>query len=146
MADHGLHAHPAAKAEGEAVPGDGVAVASSPRRYRTTHRAGFVDLWCDGDWQSFAVAAAVAVRREDAAAADRGDRIVADLPGVVTQVLVADGDAVTAGMALVVVEAMKLFHTLRAPRDGVVLVVRVASGATVDRGAVLVELAPRDVP
>jgi biotin carboxyl carrier protein len=63
------------------------------------------------------------------------------MPGVVTQLLVKSGQAVTAGTPIIVVEAMKLFHTLLAPRDGVVTSVPVAEGDTVNRGTVLARLA-----
>jgi acetyl/propionyl-CoA carboxylase alpha subunit len=63
---------------------------------------------------------------------------VAPMPGKVIAVRVAVGDAVVAGGALVVLEAMKMEHTLRAPHDGVVRVVRVTPGQQVDGDAVLV--------
>jgi 3-methylcrotonyl-CoA carboxylase alpha subunit len=121
------------------------AVLSSTRRYRAAVDEGRVDLWADGVWKRLAVTPAVQAKRADARTAGGGDRIVADLPGVVTQLLVAVGQPVSTGMPVIVVEAMKLFHTLTAPRDGVVAAVRVAVGATVDRGAVLVELVDEGV-
>lgn len=87
----------------------------------------------------------MAARQGDDRAGDGGDRIAADLPGVVTQLLVDVDQTVTAGTPVIVVEAMKLFHTLVAPRDGVIAHIRVAIGATVDRGALLVELAPATI-
>lgn len=63
---------------------------------------------------------------------------VAPMPGKVIAVRVAVGDSVAAGAPLVVLEAMKMEHTLRAPHDGVVHEVRVAEGAQVEGDAVLV--------
>ena len=62
----------------------------------------------------------------------------APMPGRVTRVLAAPGDAVAAGAPLVVMEAMKMENELRAERDGVLAEVHVAEGATVDRDDVLV--------
>ncbi|HXJ33965.1 MAG TPA: biotin/lipoyl-containing protein [Candidatus Eisenbacteria bacterium] len=68
--------------------------------------------------------------------------VVAPMPGKVVKVLVAVGDAVTAGQPLVVVEAMKMETTLAAEIDGTVRALGATPGAMVDAGAVLVELAP----
>jgi len=62
----------------------------------------------------------------------------APLPGSVVRVLVAVGDDVDADAALVVMEAMKMEHTLRAAGPGTVEEVRTAVGAQVDVGDVLV--------
>jgi biotin carboxyl carrier protein len=91
------------------------------------------------------VLAAVLATRDDDRVGTGGDHVAADLPGVVTRILVERGQSVDAGTPVVVVEAMKLFHTLLAPRAGAVAAIRAVVGATVDRGAVLVELAPADV-
>jgi propionyl-CoA carboxylase alpha chain len=64
--------------------------------------------------------------------------LVAPMPGTVTRLAVAPGDAVVLGDLLVTLEAMKMEHALRAPHDGVVAEVRVAVGDQVDTGAVLV--------
>ncbi|MGH9272136.1 MAG: acetyl-CoA carboxylase biotin carboxyl carrier protein subunit, partial [Ilumatobacteraceae bacterium] len=66
--------------------------------------------------------------------------LVAPMPGVVRRVLVTPGDAVLAGQALVVVEAMKMEHQIQAPADGTVAEVFVAEGDQVDTGQVLLRL------
>ncbi|MCK6524163.1 ATP-grasp domain-containing protein [Myxococcota bacterium] len=63
--------------------------------------------------------------------------LVAPMPGRVLRVEVAEGDAVVAGQALIVLEAMKTEHTLRAPQDGVVGALRAVAGALVDAGELL---------
>lgn len=63
----------------------------------------------------------------------------APMPGKVTQILVAKGEEVKAGQALVVIEAMKMENELRAPADGVISEVLVAPGATVESGATLLK-------
>jgi biotin carboxyl carrier protein len=62
------------------------------------------------------------------------------VPGTVTHVAVAVGDAVEAGAALVVLEAMKMEHTIRAGEDGVVAEIHVSVGQSVDAHTVVVTL------
>jgi propionyl-CoA carboxylase alpha chain len=62
----------------------------------------------------------------------------APMPGRVTRVEVATGDSVEAGQVLLVMEAMKMEHTLRAPHAGVIAEVDCAPGDQVEAGAVLV--------
>ena len=69
--------------------------------------------------------------------------LLAPLPGSVVQVAVVAGQAVVAGDVLVVLEAMKMEHTVRAPFDGVVTELRVELGEQVDTGAVLAVVEPR---
>jgi biotin carboxyl carrier protein len=63
------------------------------------------------------------------------------MPGRVVKVLVAKGDEVAAGQGLVVLEAMKMENEVRAKAAGVVAVVHVAAGDTVEGNARLVTLA-----
>ena len=62
------------------------------------------------------------------------------MPGRVLKVLVAEGDAVSSGDALVVVEAMKMENELGATRSGTVRKIHVTPGQTVESGARLVEI------
>ena len=66
----------------------------------------------------------------------------APLPGAVTKVLVAVGEAVAEGDGLVVLEAMKMEHTLRANGAGVVSQVACAPGQQVDVNDLLVTVEP----
>ena len=72
---------------------------------------------------------------------DGTDRLVAPIPGQVTQVLTAEGDAVAKGQILLVLEAMKTVFRLAAPADGVVAAVNCAAGDTVQEGQILVSFA-----
>jgi 3-methylcrotonyl-CoA carboxylase alpha subunit len=69
-----------------------------------------------------------------------GDQIVAPMPGLIKVVSVKAGDIVTQGEALLVLEAMKMEHTLTAPRDGVISDVPGVEEAQVEAGTVLVRL------
>jgi acetyl/propionyl-CoA carboxylase alpha subunit len=66
----------------------------------------------------------------------------APLPGAVTKVLVAEGDVVAEGDGLVVLEAMKMEHTLRANGAGTVVQVNCAAGEQVDVHDLLVTVEP----
>ena len=72
---------------------------------------------------------------------DAGDRLVAPIPGQVTQVNAAAGTVVARGDVLVVLEAMKTIFRLAAPIDGTVATVACAAGDTVQEGQVLVTFA-----
>ncbi len=69
-----------------------------------------------------------------------GGRICAPIPATVRRVLVAAGDAVTRGQALLVLEAMKMELTLTAPTDGTIAALRAVVGQLVSEGEELVEL------
>jgi 3-methylcrotonyl-CoA carboxylase alpha subunit len=77
----------------------------------------------------------------EAGAAPPG-QIKAPMPGRVVAVFVEPGARIAAGQPLLVVEAMKMEHTLRAPRDGVVASVACKAGDQVDEGRELVVLEP----
>lgn len=66
--------------------------------------------------------------------------VVAPMPGLVVRISVAPGDAVSAGQAVAVMEAMKMENELRASAAATVKTVRVAPGTAVEKGAVLIEL------
>ncbi len=66
----------------------------------------------------------------------------APLPGAITKVLVAAGDTVDEGDGLVVLEAMKMEHTLRADGAGTVSEVHCAPGDQVDLHDLLISLEP----
>jgi 3-methylcrotonyl-CoA carboxylase alpha subunit len=74
------------------------------------------------------------------AAADEPGTCAAPMPGKVAKLHVRTGEPVRRGQALLVLEAMKMEHTLTAPEDGTVAAVCVTEGDTVEQGAVLVRL------
>ena len=63
------------------------------------------------------------------------------MPGLVKVVNVAVGDKVSKGDAVIVMEAMKMEHTLTAPRDGTIGDLLAGAGDQVEEGAVLLEMA-----
>jgi 3-methylcrotonyl-CoA carboxylase alpha subunit len=62
---------------------------------------------------------------------------VAPMPGKVIELRVAEGDSVKAGQVLLIMEAMKMEHTVTAPHDGTIASVSVAAGDQVDADALL---------
>ena len=63
------------------------------------------------------------------------------MPGNIVDVLVKEGDAVKAGQAVLITEAMKMETEVQAPIDGTVKAIHVAKGDRVNPGEVLVEIA-----
>jgi 3-methylcrotonyl-CoA carboxylase alpha subunit len=72
--------------------------------------------------------------------AQEGGRLTAPMPGKVVSFAVKAGDKVKAGQALAVMEAMKMEHTISAPKDGVVAELLYAPGDQVADGAELLKL------
>jgi 3-methylcrotonyl-CoA carboxylase alpha subunit len=68
-------------------------------------------------------------------------QLAAPMPGRVIAVLAKKGDKVHKGQSLIVIEAMKMEHTIRAPSDGTVEKVSFDEGDLVEEGAELLALA-----
>jgi 3-methylcrotonyl-CoA carboxylase alpha subunit len=79
---------------------------------------------------------------EHHASAEHEGHFRAPMPGHVLDVRIRPGDSVAAGTVLVVLEAMKMEHSLAAPWDGTVKAVAVKPGDRVEEGVDLVLLEP----
>jgi biotin carboxyl carrier protein len=64
----------------------------------------------------------------------------APMPGLVLDVLVAEGDTVEAGTPLIILEAMKMENVLKAEGDGLVTSIPVAKGDAVEKRQLLIEI------
>ena len=73
-----------------------------------------------------------------------GSVIVAPMPGLVRSVMVTAGQSVMRGDSLMILEAMKMEHSLKASRDGVVAEVLIAQGHQVAAGDALIRLAEEE--
>ena len=82
-----------------------------------------------------ALMALMPVKREK----DLSKLLLSPMPGLLTKVLVAEGDAVAAGQDVAVIEAMKMENTLTAAKDGVVKRVAANAGESLAVDAVIVE-------
>ncbi|HEX6542781.1 MAG TPA: acetyl-CoA carboxylase biotin carboxylase subunit [Ktedonobacterales bacterium] len=74
------------------------------------------------------------------AARASNDALTAPMPGQVMSVLVGEGQSVAAGDPLMILEAMKMEHTIRAPHDGIVSAVHYRRGDQVRAAAILVDV------
>ena len=72
------------------------------------------------------------------------DRLMAPLPGQVTQLLAREGQEVARGDALVILEAMKTVFRLTAPRDGRIATISCRVGETVREGQILLQFAAEE--
>ncbi|WP_114522447.1 acetyl/propionyl/methylcrotonyl-CoA carboxylase subunit alpha [Altererythrobacter sp. ZODW24] len=108
------------------------------------------DDWIDDIWSSSATPTSALVSakgmafaigqhspRGSGTASAAGGAILSPMPGKVIAVDVAEGDAVTAGQRLLVLEAMKMEHALTAPFDGTVAELNASEGGQVQVEAVL---------
>jgi acyl-CoA carboxylase subunit alpha len=113
------------------------------RRHYLAHRVTAADrteVYVDGPDGSSALTERP--RLTDPATVPRGGSLLAPMPGVIVRVLATPGAAVTAGQPLVVLEAMKMEHTVAAPSDGVLAEVATAAGEQVEAGQVLAVVTP----
>lgn len=75
-----------------------------------------------------------------------GSSIIAPMPGLVADIMVAVGDHVTAGQTVAVLESMKLFTDLKATSAGRIARVAAASGETVAANALIISIEPTELP
>ena len=81
-----------------------------------------------------------AKRRGGATAAVSGDAVVAPMQGTVIKVNVEDGQEVTEGDVVVVLEAMKMENPVKAHKDGTVTGLTLEAGAQVNKGDQILEI------
>jgi 3-methylcrotonyl-CoA carboxylase alpha subunit len=67
---------------------------------------------------------------------------MAPMHGLVRSISASPGQTIMRGMALVMLEAMKMEHVLKAPRDGVIAEIMMAVGDQVAEGSLLLTLVP----
>ncbi len=82
-------------------------------------------------------AAAVAPATSPQATTSGNGAVTAPIPGLILDIKVAVGDAVTAGQTVSIMEAMKMENNINSPMDGKVVEIRAAKGATVADGEVI---------
>jgi biotin carboxyl carrier protein len=63
----------------------------------------------------------------------------APMPGLIVRVEVAEGESVSAGQGVVIIEAMKMENELKSDAAGVVKKILVQQGQAVEKGTVLIE-------
>ena len=70
-------------------------------------------------------------------------RVLSVMPGVVTRILVAEGESVEEDQPLLILEAMKMENEIRSPRSGTIAHLAVSTGTTVASGELLVIIDPK---
>jgi propionyl-CoA carboxylase alpha chain len=100
------------------------------------------DVWVHGPWGDIELTEAP--RFPPPAGVEVAGGLSAPMPGKVVAVNVSVGDEVERGQVLVVMEAMKMEHTIPAPHAGTVTEILVAVGDQVAQGAVLLALSGGD--
>lgn len=93
--------------------------------------------WVTVNGQTFVLTKSSGTKRGGGKHEHSGE-LSAPMPGQIRAVNVKEGDAVTKGQTLVVLEAMKMEIRVQAPRDGLVSSVSVEVGQTVEREQILV--------
>jgi len=96
-----------------------------------------IEVWHRGDKLSFTLDDG---RQYEASSAAHSGGLTTPLPGVVVSLAVKEGDTVTAGQTLLVIEAMKMEHAIKAPRAGVVKALKYRVGDRVREGSTLAEI------
>ena len=96
--------------------------------------------WVTVNGQTLVLTRISGARRGSHAAHHAAGELTAPMPGQVRALNVGEGDAVTKGQTLLVLEAMKMEIRIQAPQDGVVRKLLVRQGETVDREQVLIEM------
>jgi biotin carboxyl carrier protein len=104
-------------------------------RVRAERDGNRVLVWCDGSVYEFRRAAGRA-----AAAWEASADLLAPMPGRVGRVVLGAGERVGRGDVILILEAMKMEHAIRAPRDGTLVRVHYGEGDLVEAGAVLAEI------
>ncbi|WP_282025354.1 acetyl/propionyl/methylcrotonyl-CoA carboxylase subunit alpha [Limimaricola cinnabarinus] len=121
----------------------GLEVTVAGRRFRAeaARHGQTVTVWDAGRAWVFAIPDPLAAAE---AAGAGGNAIAAPMPGLVKRMRAEAGQAVEKGQPLAILEAMKMEHTLTAPRDGVVAEILAQEGSQVADGDLLLTLEPED--
>jgi 3-methylcrotonyl-CoA carboxylase alpha subunit len=124
---------------GEPLPGGRLLLRLDGRAFkaRAVRSGSDWHIFCDGEYRRLALQQPLHGIDEDAA---RTGSLAAPMPGRIVQVLARPGAAVKRGEPLLVLEAMKMEHTITAPADGVVEAVHYQAGEQVLEGAELITL------
>jgi len=98
--------------------------------------------WNDGKgwWLNLPPRAPLVLKAEAGEDLVASGEVLAPIPGKLIDVFVAPGDAVEKGQKLLILGAMKIEHTMKAPKSGIVRAVHAAAGDQVADRAVLVEI------
>lgn len=74
-------------------------------------------------------------------ASKKVNEIKAPMPGMVISVLVNEGQEVSAGESILILEAMKMENVIKSPVQAIVKTIKIKQGSAVEKGQVLIEFA-----
>uniref|UniRef100_UPI001178098A ATP-binding protein n=1 Tax=Crossiella equi TaxID=130796 RepID=UPI001178098A len=112
-------------------------------RFTSVHKGQMSWLASGGHTYQVTETERLAAARHDAPGA-RGGPVTSPMPGTVLVVKVSQGEPVTAGQPLIIVEAMKMEHTITAPVDGLVTELKVQPGQQVGLDQALAVVTPQE--
>jgi 3-methylcrotonyl-CoA carboxylase alpha subunit len=123
---------------GERLGGDAVSIRLDGRMFeaRAVRDGADWHVFADGDYRRLTLKDALPGDDDESA----GGSLTAPMPGRIIQVMARAGDAVKKGQPLLILEAMKMEHTITAPADGVVKEMHFAAGEQVLEGAELISM------
>ena len=104
---------------------------------RAVRNGGSWHVFCNGAYRRLALQPELQAPEDESAAGS----LIAPMPGKVVRLLVELGAQVRKGQPLLILEAMKMEHTITAPADGVISEIRYAAGEQVLEGAQLIAMA-----
>jgi biotin carboxyl carrier protein len=96
--------------------------------------------WVTVNGQTWVLTKSNGGRKSSGHGAHAAGELIAPMPGQVRAVQVAEGDSVTKGQTLVIVEAMKMEIKVAASKDGKVKSLKVRQGQIVEREQILIEI------
>lgn len=100
-------------------------------------------LWVHHNGRVFTTDATTGKKsRKKAGTGGSSDNVIAPMPGKITKILLTPGKEVTAGQAILVMEAMKMEYTLKADIAGTIDSVNCTVGEQVALGKSLVRIKP----
>lgn len=99
--------------------------------------------WVTVNGQTFVLTKSSGARRSGHGHQHAAGELTAPMPGQVRAVNVSEGDAVTKGQTLLLLEAMKMEIRVQSPQAGVVKKLLVKQGQTVEREQILIEIVDR---
>jgi biotin carboxyl carrier protein len=99
--------------------------------------------WVTVNGQTFVLTKSSGARRSGHGHHHAAGELTAPMPGQVRVVNVSEGDAVTKGQTLLLLEAMKMEIRVQSPQAGMVKKLLVKQGQTVDREQILIEIVDR---
>ena len=114
---------------------EGIRIGQDVFRVRVARERDRVFVWCAGEVREFLRIGGRAARMPEPAGG-----LTAPMPGRVRRIVAEAGSSVERGAVIVILEAMKMEHAIRAPRAGTVEKIFHAEGDLVEAGTVLAEI------